>query len=819
MARSDSLDASLAQHFAWCFALPGAAVDVGERLRWARDEPTEPREPPLAEGFAESQENEGTTARASSLCSGLAAAVADAWLIADAETSMAATKRLLARADRLGTDLLAMDRHPAEAVRLLRLLVRHSSRLTRRQRDRAVAVAELMPVEHPEMVDLLVEVARSADRAMAEALLSEEGAAKLDDDGMLVARLADVIDSGKSYASRAMAIEIVELVESRQAAVAALRRALDVPSFAVRARALHALSTSEPPAVIGEDIVRVLRDLVAHPLPDALGLDEREEDERMLADALVAALAYVQPDEAQEALLDLIDAEHDAVWLDAAWATEALAVAFPETAAVMVDHWLKCARAHERMRALAALRRLPDELAIVRLKVAVADPAPGVREAAKAQWLDRFRKTCPVSVGDLPGAGLLSGAPSERFLSRLAVMHGRVRDARAVMARVLLAEAPDREALVLLLQLVGDDSDSGEPRFGLHDEGWAVTLATRFGALGVEGMCALAARFPEPESFGWMRRLGDLVERGVIAPGSASCVRALAARHVASEESGRVDDSMRVLARLGAPPELADRVLALALDDEFGAADARGLVIAWPDRTIDTRLTSEMAMALAERNWERLGHAAAVALQRGAPAARVIAQRVLEVAEREPDAVDAAVECARHLRTAGVLDDAWAKAALSRPDGLLFAVVARAWRGTESVRPVLEAALGSHARGGASAIQAAIALLHAQPGLSPRDRRLQVLLARSEPPERAELVMAMCACGAPLATFARHLKELLVSADPRVTGPLVGISLWLTSPRARAIMTMAAPKILDFDLRADIEEALGTPPAPYWAES
>ena len=43
-------------------------------------------------------------------------------------------------------------------------------------------------------------------------------------------------------------------------------------------------------------------------------------------------------------------------------------------------------------------------------------------------------------------------------------MHGRVQDARRAMARALLAEAPNREALVLLLQLVEDDAGSRTSR-------------------------------------------------------------------------------------------------------------------------------------------------------------------------------------------------------------------------------------------------------------------------------------------------------------------------------------------------------------------
>ncbi|HEX4446664.1 MAG TPA: hypothetical protein VH044_08010, partial [Polyangiaceae bacterium] len=343
-----------------------------------------------------------------------------------------------------------------------------------------------------------------------------------------------------------------------------------------------------------------------------------------------------------------------------------------------------------------------------------------------------------------------------------------------------------------------------------RDDAWASTLLERFGALAVRGLCAVAARFPEPESFGWMRRLGDLLERGAIARQDADPVRHLAARQITSEDSGRVDDALRVLSLVGAPPELLDRVLALALEDEIGASEARGLVIGWTGKAIDARLTSEMALALAGRDWTRLRYAAWMALERRAPAARVIAQRVLEVAERDPEAADAAVECARRLREAQMLDDGWALAALARPESPIFAVAARAWRRDASARPALEGALTSTARGGASAVQAAIALLHGDPALSPRDRRLAAVLGWAGPAHRAELVHAMCMHGAPLPQVGPHLEELLASADPNVSGALIGVAVWLRSSKAKALLRAVLPRVVDLELRADIEEGLAT---------
>jgi hypothetical protein len=819
MRHGDQLDAILAKHFAWSFVRPGVTADLAERLRAAEEEGAERGDetspPPLDEYETELRALE----RSRQACRPLALAVAEAWAVTDDEASARAAKRLLTKAERLGVVLVGMDAYPAEAVRLLRLFVRHAPRMTRRQRERSAYTATMLPLDHPETADLFVEVARAADREMARALRSdEEWKPNLDDADALVARLADVIDGGPTHACRAVAVDLVSLFDRRGTAAPALRRALRLPSFAVRARALHALATAEPCAVLEADLVYVLRDLVAHAPPDSLRDEEQQDDERTLADAVVTALARVRPEEVEETLLDLIDAEHDTLWLDAGWATEALSVAFPATAAVMVDHWLKCARVHERTRALAALARLPDDLAEPRLRLAASDPALAVRDSARRQWLDRFQRPCPVGPADVLGASLLQTPPSDRFAARLAVMHGRVAAARQAMARALLAEAPDREALALLLQLVGDDAESGEPSFSSRegDGGWSATIARHFGALGVEGLCVVAERFSEPESFGWMRRLGDLVERGVVAREHSAALRDLAAKHVMSDDAGRVDDALRVLALVGAPPGLFDRVLAVALEDDLGAPEARGLVVAWRDRTVDARLASEMALALAEHDWPRLHNAAAMGLARGGYAARVIAQRVLEVAERDEGAVEAAGECARHLREAGALEDSWAVEVISRPESPLFAAVARVWRRSAAVREGLEMALGSFGRGNASAVDAALALLQAEPPLSPRDRRVIGLLERAAAPQRAELLFAMCVRGAPIALVAPYLEELLVSGDPAVTGALAGIAVWLKSPRARTFLRAVLPRVVDVELSADIEDALGTPAVSFW---
>ena len=144
MQRRDQIDPTRAKHFAWMFVRPGDSAGIADLLRAVEAErearpgraaPAAARcRPPRRSSSARARRRARRVARCRS-----------AWprrgRSADDDASARATKRLLARADRLGVALAGMGAHPAEAVRLLRLVVRHASRMTRRQRERAAYVA------------------------------------------------------------------------------------------------------------------------------------------------------------------------------------------------------------------------------------------------------------------------------------------------------------------------------------------------------------------------------------------------------------------------------------------------------------------------------------------------------------------------------------------------------------------------------------------------------------------------------------------------------------------------------------------------------
>src|SRR5579883_1979932 len=257
MHRRDGIDPLLAKYFAWTFVLGGDTARLSDRLNAAEeaaaagDADGRSMDAAVFDDAASEPIARRSRAKARAACRALAASIGEAWAcdeaLRDAAPGAAAAggcgartvKRLVVRAERLGVELLEMRGWPAESVRLLRLIVRYGPTMSRRQRERCASVATLVPVEHGEVAELLVEVARAADRLMADALLADdEWRPDVADPDALVARLADVIDQSPSHAGRVIAIELVERFERRTVAAAALKRALRLPSFAVRARAL-----------------------------------------------------------------------------------------------------------------------------------------------------------------------------------------------------------------------------------------------------------------------------------------------------------------------------------------------------------------------------------------------------------------------------------------------------------------------------------------------------------------------------------------------------------------------------------------------------
>ena len=155
MPRRDEIDATLAKHFAWAYVPPDETAQVDERLRAAEAAAAAAARAlvPVAEEPArepqDEQAQEEFRARSRAACKPVALATAEAWAESDAEKRYQAVKRLLARSHRLGVEVVGMQEWPIESVRLLRLLLQHAPRMTRRQRERVASVSSLHAARSP----------------------------------------------------------------------------------------------------------------------------------------------------------------------------------------------------------------------------------------------------------------------------------------------------------------------------------------------------------------------------------------------------------------------------------------------------------------------------------------------------------------------------------------------------------------------------------------------------------------------------------------------------------------------------------------------
>ncbi|MGH7437263.1 MAG: hypothetical protein ACRENE_16425, partial [Polyangiaceae bacterium] len=120
-------------------------------------------------------------------------------------------------------------------------------------------------------------------------------------------------------------------------------------------------------------------------------------------------------------------------------------------------------------------------------------------------------------------------------------------------------------------------------------------------------------------------------------------------------------------------------------------------------------------------------------------------------------------------------------------------------------------------RGGATAVEAAVALLHGDPALNPRDRRIPRLLERSTLEGKAKLVGALALHGPLPALVKPYLEGLFLSSDPRVTAEMSGVAASIKSPPTQVWLRNILPRVVDPELAADIEESLGGPWL-YWQE-
>lgn len=838
MSKRDVLDKEMALRFAWRMAEP-------EAPRQEEAAPVEPAREPLDPG-----ERRAAAEAAAERCRELAEAVDRAWRLTSPPHQAEAARGLLRLAGRLGLALVRMQDHPLQVVRLWRLLVRH--RVPSAQGSYHLFPLGFMPVSprQSEVVDLLVETAESGSDHFVfmlerQAVREEVGRRHPE----LGARLAKVVDEGRTWASRVLAARWLSLADF-PAAIPALRRALRQPHARLRHCALFILPQMKGPALLEDDLLWLLEDAVKHPLPHFWGTESFDLT-RDYEDALVDAVKKAPPALGWRPLEVIVDGGGAHIFrerggLDSGWALRALAAGYPDRVLARIDRAMLSSSwsSLSAFDAVEAIGMLPEDLARPRLLAAAARPDHLCAERAKAIWFQRFGGVCPVKpLSEMP-VELLSTAPSERMFACVTVLRGASKEARGAMMAVLLAEVPDgevppddlsselREVLALVIfTLRSTVRLDGHEELPSSEDTWVPLLLRRFGVSAFEALasmaeCAALAGVP----WGWLQALSRAARDGLLTEPQKARLRSIAVAVLVSPAWDGNRAPLDVLYETGAPPELADRLLAIVIAGDGGRASGRKYfdatrravdVLAGMGDVVelDARVVAAAEEAFRAGTWDTFESLVRLGNERGVAAVLDVAERVVNGYAGEPEAFGPLYRVARELEQAARIDAAWILERLHRPESATFSIAAHlSWRSkSEEVLSALRAALDSAAREGAAAAEAARTLVGIG-ALAVDDPRLDGLLERAPVHPRASLVGTLIDFDAPLSTCRRHVVDLLLSPSETVASEVLE-PLYSKQPEATYELF---EELLDRDMtenvRATMQHLLRAPneAALYW---
>lgn len=836
MSKRDVLDREMARRFAWRTSEPEALPAPAETPA-----PAPPPDPEARRQHAEYAEQR---------CRELAERIAQVWDMTSPPQQADATRKLVRMATRLGFDILRMDDHPLEAVRLWRLVVRHRAQL--RRGTSALFGLGFMPVSPciREVVDLLVEAAETGDSGL-EFLLDRQAASE--EVGRrhpeLGARLARVVDTARTWKARVIAARWLSLDEFPDA-IPALRRALRMRHARLRHCAIFILSQMQGPALRAEDVMWLLEDAVIHPLPGGVGRIGAVID---YEGALIDAVKKEPPAEGWRPLETIARGggahiRRDREGLGSGWALRALAAGYPERALARIDRELASRDGWRRNDLVEAIGLLADELARPRLLAAAAFVDHRVAEKANEIWFARFGGKCPVD----PLAGvpveLLSEAPSERLLSRLTVLRGASDEARNTMIDALLAEAPEREAppeslsadqreaLALLLFLLRHAGwRHTRPASKRLSEGeWVSQLLRRFGAPAFDGLATIA----EPAAvagvpYGWLSALVGAAREGKLSEPQKDRLRAIGCAALASPAWNGTAAPLDALAVVGAPAALLERLWAIVtatpgdgeepdrrdFDTKRSAVEALATLRDAPE--LDARTAAAAEQARAGRRWDLFERLVDLGSKRGAAAVLDVAERAVAGYDGDPRAFGPLYRAVWALEKAGRIDGEWLLERARRPESPVFAIAARhaCKRSPEAVHAALRDALDSPARGGAAAAEAAARLV-ALDALAVEDERLAGIVERAPEPGRTDLVAMLIDCGAPLSTWREHVSAILLRPGDDESSEVLE-ALWSKQPEGTyELFEELLPRVTAENVRGLMEHHLSAPSAAelYWAD-
>ena len=704
----DEVDTQRARQYAWTLKFSDET-----ELEDDAEESAPPSEPDAEPGAAKASSEPDLDAWRSKIhakAESLAAAVERVWNgTMSAEQQAQKVKSLVASATELGLGMFALTDEPLSLVRLARLVNRHWHRLSAESRQAACGSLIWSRFEPPLAVELLVEICRDGNAELASALSlplfrdepGDESQSTFLTTG-LAAQLIVLLEAADSlarpWASRLIALDWLQLAPVRSA-VPVVRRMLRLAHLEIRWRALALLVKDyTPPALLPEDILFLLQDLLVHP-PDSERGRGRFETSYRYSTFLHEAIATLRPEGGAELLVELafegrgeyLRLGYQGHWAGK-WALTALSAAYPERALPFIERCMRSGSSYVRLVAVEAASELPEEPARLRLIALAADGAPRVAEPARDRFIKRFATPCPVAPLDGFPVELLVAPPSESLHGRLLCLRGPSSEARAAMVEVLLAEAPCSEALALLTFALCDDDllrDNTRRRLPKDMKQMCARLYRQFGGPAIAALCWLVDRYPEAGLHDWLYQVSCLVTARKVRKRDRGPLRSLAARWLAVPDPKRQRRALEVLADVGAPAEHMERLLTLAWLDEPSSYSAGQVLKKWPaDRTLDARILKVAQESWANREVPRLALALKLGFHRRIPALDPLAQEILAAwldyaagqraqGRRLVDPLvelplSLAAQCVSHLRNQNQLDAATIQKWLTAPQAPAF---------------------------------------------------------------------------------------------------------------------------------------------------
>ena len=715
-----------------------------------------------------------------------AALVQRVWATSDPCLQARATIGLAEHAEKLSLQLAAMP--PYEAIQLLRLIVRHRLFFEPELFEKLPVALMWLSFEARQLVDLLVEVAETGDATLEFLMSFGMGRSDPAVPGLGL-RLLPLLRAEGHFRVRELAARFAPWAQDWAELVPELRRALRDPCLRLRVVALQGLL--EKGGLQGEDVQVLLDDLVVHPPLDR-NAAEREacyDYGRLLHQAIVK----LRPAQGYRPLLNIVHCDCEFVhgWrvLDDSYALTALAAAYPERALREIDCKLESTSVSERHQAIRAAAQLSDELARPRLFKGTGDPDTHAHNYAREIWCKRFGQE-PCAEPELL-IELELGTASQSLGPRLTVLRGNDLTARHTMVKALLAAAPEREALALLLYALRDHNlwvgvrDLGLPQ---SCEEWAKELCTCFGERAFDGLMVLAERQAMAGiRYGWLSALAALPKHGLLGEQQLDALRSLAQRVLmCGEPSDRGLDALLALQAVGAPDSCFDRLWTIAFESAkpthrrvgwykgnyaaYLATEALGH--AGPSPALDARVVSELSAALERRDFEYAEILVQIGLSRkNAVELVALTERALGLCAGElavgsnASALKLATGCVEFLQARDALAPGRLLGWLEHPEHPLFtAALGRVKKGCDWAVPALVAALDSSACSGAAAARAADRLLFLE-AISAHDARLDALLERAPLRDSVELAAMMLCFGVAIGRVARTILEALCSSD------------------------------------------------------